>query len=87
MADESDSEKVARFQAALDQLIDRLAEDRYVLAAVLVGSLSADTIWRRDRSVSGSLRLTASRAACAATATTNGFFVSLSRTASTFMPK
>jgi hypothetical protein len=40
--------KVARFQAALEQLIARIAEDRYVLAVVLVGSLSPETIWRRE---------------------------------------
>jgi uncharacterized protein len=48
VADESDSEKVVRFQTALDQFIERIAEDRYVLAAVLVGSLSTDTIWSRE---------------------------------------
>ena len=48
MAEENHAEKVARFQQALDQLIDRLAEDRYVLAAVLVGSLSEETIWDRE---------------------------------------
>jgi len=41
-------EKVARFKAALDQLIERIAEDRYVLAVVLVGSLSPTTVWRRE---------------------------------------
>ena len=41
-------EKVARFKAALDQLIERIAEDRYVLAAVLVGSLSPQTVWHRE---------------------------------------
>jgi hypothetical protein len=43
-----DVEKVARFQAALDQLIERVKEDRYVLAVVLVGSLSTETIWHRE---------------------------------------
>jgi hypothetical protein len=43
-----DAEKVARFKAALNQLIERIAEDRYVLAIVLVGSLSAETIWQRE---------------------------------------
>ena len=43
-----DVEKVARFQAALNQLIERIAEDRYVLAIVLVGSLSPETIWDRE---------------------------------------
>lgn len=41
-------EKVAKFQAALDRLIERVAEDRYILAVVLVGSLSSETIWSRD---------------------------------------
>lgn len=45
---ETDAEKVARFESALQQLIERVAEDRYVLAVVLVGSLSAETIWNRD---------------------------------------
>ena len=48
MAEETIAEKVARFEQALNQLIDRLAEDRYVLAAVLVGSLSEGTIWDRE---------------------------------------
>jgi hypothetical protein len=45
---ESDVEKVARFETALNQLIDRISEDRYVIAIVLVGSLSTETIWRRE---------------------------------------
>ncbi len=48
MTQEADHEKVARFEAALNQLIERIAEDRYVLAVVLVGSLSTETIWRRE---------------------------------------
>ena len=48
MAIETDIEKVARFETALKQLIDRIAEDRYVLAVVLVGSLSEATIWDRE---------------------------------------
>jgi hypothetical protein len=43
-----DAAKVARFAEALDQLIERISEDRYVLAVVLVGSLSTETIWRRE---------------------------------------
>jgi len=43
-----DAAKVARFEAALGQLIERIAEDRYVLAVVLVGSLSTETIWKRE---------------------------------------
>ena len=45
---ESEAEKVARFMQALEQLIQRVREDRYVLAIVLVGSLSEETIWRRE---------------------------------------
>jgi uncharacterized protein len=48
VAKETNGEKVARFEAALNQLIERFAEDRYVLAAVLVGSLSEETIWDRE---------------------------------------
>jgi hypothetical protein len=49
MSKTDDAEKVARFQAALNQLTERIAEDRYVLAVVLVGSLSPETIWRREK--------------------------------------
>lgn len=45
---ESDAEKISRFETALDHLIRRIAEDRYVLAVVLVGSLSEETIWNRE---------------------------------------
>ena len=48
VAKESSDDKVARFQHALNQLIARIADDRYVLAVVLVGSLSEETIWRRE---------------------------------------
>jgi uncharacterized protein len=48
MSQDEDIEKVARFQAALNQFIERVAEDRYVLAVVLVGSLSPQTIWERE---------------------------------------
>jgi uncharacterized protein len=48
MARDDDAEKVARFQAALDQFVNRIAQNRYVLAVVLVGSLSTETIWRRE---------------------------------------
>ena len=41
-------EKLKRFRDALDQFLDRLREDRYVLAAVLIGSLNEDTIWHKD---------------------------------------
>jgi hypothetical protein len=45
---ENDAEKLARFDAALKQFVERIAEDRYVLAVVLVGSLAEETIWRRE---------------------------------------
>ena len=45
---ESEKEKVDRFEAALSRLVERVSEDRYVLAVVLVGSLSEETIWRRE---------------------------------------
>ena len=48
MTQHDDAAKVARFEAALNQLIERIAEDRYVLAVVLVGSLSTETIWQRE---------------------------------------
>jgi uncharacterized protein len=48
MTQENDAAKLARFEAALHQFVERIAEDRYVLAVVLVGSLRAETIWRRE---------------------------------------
>lgn len=48
MARENDAEKLARFDAALRQFVERIAEDRYVLAVVLVGSLRLETIWQRE---------------------------------------
>jgi hypothetical protein len=48
MTQNDEGEKSARFQVALNQLIERIAEDRYILAVVLVGSLSIETIWRRE---------------------------------------
>lgn len=48
MVHETDAQKVARFESALKQLIERVSDDRYVLAVVLVGSLSEETIWNRE---------------------------------------
>ncbi|MEL6106757.1 MAG: hypothetical protein AAFU85_11990 [Planctomycetota bacterium] len=45
---ESNREKVERFRGALDQLIRRVSEDRYILAVVLVGSLNEETIWSKE---------------------------------------
>ncbi len=47
-AKESDADKLARFRSALHSFIARVEEDRYVLAIVLSGSLSEQTIWRRE---------------------------------------
>jgi hypothetical protein len=48
MSQAIDREKLARFEATLQQFIDRITEDRYVLAIVLVGSLKLETMWRRE---------------------------------------
>ena len=48
MTQKDEAERVAQFQTALNQLIERIAEDRYVLSIVLVGSLSRETIWQRE---------------------------------------
>jgi len=45
---ESISEKVARFENALQLFLNRVRADSNLLAAVLVGSLSEETVWRRD---------------------------------------
>ena len=37
-----------RFNAALESLVERVKEDRSVLAAVLCGSLSHDTVWAKS---------------------------------------
>src|SRR5215831_1256274 len=45
---ESVSQKVARFEKALQLFLDRVRADPNLLAAVLVGSLTEQTVWRRD---------------------------------------
>src|SRR5436189_591391 len=45
---ESVSEKVARFEKALQLFLERVRADGNLLAAVLVGSLTEETVWRRD---------------------------------------
>lgn len=40
--------KAARFRDALESCVGRLEEDRWILAAVLVGSLTRELIWWRD---------------------------------------
>jgi uncharacterized protein len=37
-----------RFRAALDALIEQVKEDRSILAAILCGSLSHDTVWEKS---------------------------------------
>jgi uncharacterized protein len=37
-----------RFQAALDQLMEQVQEDRHIIAAVLCGSLSHDDVWDKS---------------------------------------
>ena len=45
---ESVSEKVARFEKALQLFLERVRADANLLAAVQVGSLTEETVWRRD---------------------------------------
>ena len=45
---ESIREKLARFEKALQLFLERVRADSNLLAAVLVGSLSEETVWRRD---------------------------------------
>jgi uncharacterized protein len=42
------AEKVAQFEKALALFLDRVRADTNLLAAVLVGSLTEETVWRRD---------------------------------------
>jgi hypothetical protein len=43
----TEAEKLAKFETALAQFVERVMEDRYVLAVVAVGSLKPETIWAR----------------------------------------
>jgi hypothetical protein len=45
---DQDADKLARFKTALAQFVERIMEDRYVLAVVQVGSLQLETIWERE---------------------------------------
>ena len=47
MRPENDAAKLGRYEAALAQFVERVMEDRYVLAVVQVGSLRLETIWAR----------------------------------------
>ncbi|HUA63456.1 MAG TPA: hypothetical protein VML19_32170 [Verrucomicrobiae bacterium] len=42
------SEAPERFRAALDSLVEQVKQDRTVLAAILCGSLSHDTVWDKS---------------------------------------
>ena len=44
-----DTDPVRRkFMAALDALVEQVQEDRSILAAILCGSLSHDTVWAQS---------------------------------------
>lgn len=43
-----DTEIAERYAAALDALVEKLQQDPYILAAVLIGSLSHDVVWRKS---------------------------------------
>ncbi len=45
---ESISKKVARHENALRVFLERVRRDPNLLAAVLVGSLTEETVWQRD---------------------------------------
>ena len=45
---ESITEKTARFEKALALFLERVSADSNLLAAVLVGSLTEETVWRRN---------------------------------------
>lgn len=40
--------KLTRYRTALDSFVEKLRQDRYVLAAVRIGSLAEAVIWRRE---------------------------------------
>ena len=42
------ADTVALFTAALDSFVEKVKQDRQVIAAVLYGSLSHDTVWRKS---------------------------------------
>ena len=48
MPRDDDAKKLRRFEAALEQFVERIMEDRYVLAVVQVGSLLLETIWASE---------------------------------------
>lgn len=42
------ADRTKQFQDALGRFVERVTEDRYILAVVLVGSIHKELIWRRD---------------------------------------
>jgi RNA polymerase sigma factor (sigma-70 family) len=46
--DERFAETVALFNAALEGFVAKVKQDRYVIAAILYGSLAHDTVWRKS---------------------------------------
>jgi RNA polymerase sigma factor (sigma-70 family) len=46
--DEQFADTVALFNAALDSFVAKVRQDRYIIAAILFGSLSHDTVWRKS---------------------------------------
>ena len=48
MLRENDAKKLDRFDTALAQFVERIMEDRYVLAVVQEGSLRLETLWARE---------------------------------------
>ncbi|MEX2664997.1 hypothetical protein [Candidatus Uabimicrobium amorphum] len=47
--DKSLSEKCTRFQNALDMFVSRVSEDKWIQAVVLIGEISEETIWHKER--------------------------------------
>ncbi|HEU5089742.1 MAG TPA: sigma-70 family RNA polymerase sigma factor [Roseiflexaceae bacterium] len=45
---ETFADTVALFNSALDAFVARVRQDRYIVAAILFGSLSHDTVWRKS---------------------------------------
>jgi RNA polymerase sigma factor (sigma-70 family) len=46
--DDRFAETVALFHEALDSFVAKIKRDRYIVAAILFGSLSHDTVWRKS---------------------------------------
>src|SRR5262249_34397611 len=42
------AETVALFNAVLESFVAKVKRDRYIIAAILFGSLSHDTVWRKS---------------------------------------